>query len=76
MRPQRRPRVAAAYARHLAPLQKTLTFSHRAARAFYAQPERGFKAMRLPFMRSLILKTYADGLPQTGLITALGKLTT
>ena len=68
------PNVAAAYARHLAPLQKTLTFSHRAARAFYAQPERGFKAMRLPFMRSLILKTYADGLPHTSLITALAKL--
>ena len=66
--------VAAAYARHLAPLQKTLAFSHRAARAFYAQPERGFKAMRLPFMRSLILKTYADGLPHTSLITALAKL--
>ena len=70
------PNIAAAYARHLAPLQKTLTFSHRAARAFYAQPERGFKAMRLPFMRSLILKTYADGLPHTGLLTALAKLTT
>ena len=68
--------VAAAYARHLAPLQKTLTFSHRAARAFYAQPERGFKAMRYPFMRSLILKTYADGLPHTTLLTALAKLTT
>jgi flavin-dependent dehydrogenase len=68
------PAVASAYARHLAPLQKTLTFSARAARAFYAQPERGFKAMRLPFMRSLILKTYADGLPHTGLITALAKL--
>jgi geranylgeranyl reductase family protein len=68
--------VAAAYARHLHPLQKTLAFSHRAARAFYAQPERGFKAMRLPFMRSLILKTYADGLPHTALITALAKLTT
>ncbi len=68
--------IAAAYARHLAPLQKTLAFSHRAARAFYAQPERGFKAMRLPFMRSLILKTYADGLPHTGLITALAKFTT
>jgi geranylgeranyl reductase family protein len=68
--------IAAAYARHLAPLQKTLTFSHRAARAFYARPERGFKAMRLPFMRSLILKTYADGLPHTGLLTALAKLTT
>jgi len=65
---------ALAYARHLAPLQKTLTFSHRAARAFYAQPERGFKAMRLPFMRSLILKTYADGLPHTTLLTALAKL--
>jgi geranylgeranyl reductase family protein len=68
------PNVAAAYARHLAPLQKTLTFSHRAARAFYSQPERGFKAMRLPFMRSLILKTYADGLPHTTLLTALAKL--
>ena len=68
--------IAAAYARHLAPLQKTLSFSHRAARAFYAQPERGFKAMRLPFMRSLILKTYADGLPHTTLLTALAKLTT
>jgi geranylgeranyl reductase family protein len=68
--------VAAAYAHHLAPLQKTLTFSHRAALAFYAQPERGFKAMRLPFMRSLILKAYADGLPHTALITALAKLTT
>lgn len=68
--------VAAAYARHLAPLLKTLSFSHRAARAFYAQPERGFKAMRTPFMRSLILKTYADGLPQTGLLTALAKFTT
>ena len=70
------PNVAAAYSRELAPLQKTLAFSHRAARAFYAQPERGFKAMRLPFMRSLILKTYADGLPHTVLLTALAKLTT
>jgi len=68
--------IAAAYARELAPLQATLAFSHRAARAFYAQPERGFKAMRLPFMRSLILKTYADGLPHTLLLTALAKLTT
>ena len=70
------PDVAAAYARHLSPLLKTLTFSHRAARAFYAHPERGFKAMRTPFMRSLILKTYADGLPHTSLISALAKLTT
>jgi geranylgeranyl reductase family protein len=68
------PDIAAAYARELAPLQQTLAFSHRAARAFYREPARGFKAMRLPFLRSLILKTYADGLPHTRLLTALAKL--
>jgi geranylgeranyl reductase family protein len=66
--------VAAAYANYLAPLQQTLTFSHRAACAFYAEPERGFKAMRMPLLRSLILKTYADGIPHTKLLTALAKL--
>jgi geranylgeranyl reductase family protein len=66
--------VAAAYARHLRPLQETLAFSHRAAKAFYREPERGFRAMRLPVLRSLILKTYADGLPQTRLLTALSRL--
>ena len=68
------PSIAAAYARELLPLQETLTFSHRAARAFYREPARGFKAMRIPFMRSLILKTYADGLPHTRLLTALARL--
>jgi geranylgeranyl reductase family protein len=66
--------VAAAYSRHLKPLQETLAFSHRAAKAFYREPERGFRAMRLPVLRSLILKTYADGLPQTRLLTALARL--
>jgi len=65
---------AQAYARYLAPLQQTLAFSHRAAHAFYKEPERGFRAMKLPFLRSLILKTYADGLPHTRLLTALAKL--
>jgi flavin-dependent dehydrogenase len=65
------PDLAAAYARHLAPLQQTLAFSHRAAQAFYREPARGFRAMKLPFLRALILKTYADGLPHTKL---LGKL--
>jgi flavin-dependent dehydrogenase len=68
--------IAASYAKHLRPLQETLAFSHRAARAFYAEPERGFKAMRFPILRSLILKTYADGLPHTRLITTLAKLAT
>jgi geranylgeranyl reductase family protein len=66
--------IAAAYARELAPLQRTLTFSRRAARAFYAEPNRGFKAMRIPLLRSLILKTYADGIPHTKLLTALARL--
>jgi geranylgeranyl reductase family protein len=65
---------AIAYARHLAPLQQTLAFSHRAARAFYCEPDRGFRAMKLPFLRSLVLKTYADGLPHTRLLTALARL--
>jgi geranylgeranyl reductase family protein len=68
--------LAAAYARELRPLQQALAFSQRAARAFYAEPERGFKAMRFPFMRSLILKTYADGIPHPKLIATLAKLTT
>ena len=65
--------IAAAYARHLQPLQQTLAFSARAARAFYSNPKRGFRAMRNPILRPLILKTYADGLPHTKLITALAK---
>lgn len=66
--------VAAAYARQLRPLQQMLAFSDRAARAFYVAPERGLKAMHTPGLRSLILKTYADGLPYTGLLTTLAKL--
>ncbi|MGI4829430.1 MAG: FAD-dependent oxidoreductase [Janthinobacterium lividum] len=65
--------LAAAYARHLAPLRETLTFSQRAARSFYREPERGFKVMRTPLLRSLVLKTYADGLPTTKLLTRLAR---
>lgn len=66
--------VAAAYAKHLRPLQETLAFSHRAARAFYRTPERGFRVMRTPILRGLVLKTYADGLPHTKLLGRLAKL--
>jgi geranylgeranyl reductase family protein len=66
--------VAAAYAQQLKPLQETLEFSHRAARHFYAKPERGFRVMRMPLLRSLVLKTYADGLPHTKLLTVLARL--
>jgi geranylgeranyl reductase family protein len=63
--------IAATYARELRPLQETLAFSARAARSFYKEPERGFRAMRNPILRRVILKTYADGLPYTRLINNL-----
>lgn len=66
--------VAMAYANRLQPLQQTLAFSARAARSFYREPERGFRAMRNPLLRRVILKTYADGLPATKLIAGLARL--
>ena len=66
--------IASAYAQKLQPLQQTLAFSHRAARHFYATPERGFRVMRMPLLRSLVLKTYADGLPHTKLLATLARL--
>ena len=66
--------LAAAYAKALQPLQETLAFSRRAARAFYREPERGFRVMRTPILRGLVLKTYADGLPHTKLLGRLARL--
>ena len=68
--------VAAEYARRLRPLQETLAFSARAARAFYAEPERGFRAMRMPLLQSVILRTYADGVPHPKLISRLANFFT
>lgn len=65
--------LAAAYAERLRPLQETLRFSHRAAASFYREPSRGFKVMRTPLLRNLVLKTYADGLPVTDLLTRLAR---
>lgn len=65
--------LAQAYAERLRPLQETLRFSHRAAASFYREPGRGFKVMRTPLLRNLVLKTYADGLPVTELLTRLAR---
>ncbi len=65
--------LAAGYARHLRPLQETLSFSQRAAQSFYREPSRGFKVMRTPILRNLMLKTYADGLPHTELLAKLAR---
>jgi geranylgeranyl reductase family protein len=51
-----------AFASLLEGYRQTLRFSSRAATAFYANPARGFRAMRLPFVRSTLVKTYTHGL--------------
>jgi geranylgeranyl reductase family protein len=54
--------AAEAFAGHLTGYRQTLRFSSRAAAAFYANPARGFRAMRLPFVRRLLVRTYTHGL--------------
>jgi geranylgeranyl reductase family protein len=54
--------AAKAFAGHLTNYRQTLRFSSRAAAAFYANPARGFRAMRLPFVRRSLVKTYTHGL--------------
>jgi geranylgeranyl reductase family protein len=51
-----------AFAGCLSGYRQTLRFSLRAASAFYANPGRGFRAMRLPFVRRTLVKTYTHGL--------------
>jgi geranylgeranyl reductase family protein len=51
-----------AFAGCLSGYRQTLRFSSRAAMAFYANPARGFRAMRLPFVRRSLVKTYTHGL--------------
>jgi flavin-dependent dehydrogenase len=51
-----------AFAGFLRGYRQTLRFSSRAATAFYANPARGFHAMRLPFVRRTLVKTYTHGL--------------
>ncbi len=54
--------AAEAFAAHLTGYRQTLRFSSRAAAAFYANPARGFRAMRLPFVRRSLVRTYTRGL--------------
>jgi geranylgeranyl reductase family protein len=51
-----------AFAGCLSGYRQTLRFSLRAAEAFYANPARGFRAMRLPFVRRSLVRTYTHGL--------------
>jgi len=55
-------KAAEAFAGYVSGYRQTLRFSSRAALAFYANPGRGFRAMRLPFVRRTMVKTYTHGL--------------
>jgi geranylgeranyl reductase family protein len=54
--------AAEKFAGCLAGYRRTLRFSSRAAAVFYANPDRGFRAMRLPLVRRILVKTYTHGL--------------
>lgn len=54
--------AAEVFARSVRGYRQTLRFSARAAAAFYRNPERGFRAMRLPFVRRTMVRTYIHGL--------------
>jgi flavin-dependent dehydrogenase len=59
------------YAARLRELQGMLVFSHDAAKSFYREPARGFRVVRKPLLRHLMLKTYADGLPHAKLLAGI-----
>jgi flavin-dependent dehydrogenase len=65
--------AAGEYGSRLKDLQEMLAFSHSAARSFYREPGRGFRVLRTPLLRRLMLKTYADGLPHTKLLAGLAR---
>jgi geranylgeranyl reductase family protein len=50
------------FAACLSGYRQTLRFSSRAAASFYANPARGIRAMRLPFVRRSLVRTYTHGL--------------
>jgi geranylgeranyl reductase family protein len=55
-------RAAEIFAGSVHGYRQTLRFSARAAGAFYRNPERGFRAMRLPLVRRIMVRTYTHGL--------------
>lgn len=58
------------YAEALTPLREMLAFSARAARSFYANPDRGFHALTLPGLRTALLNTYGQGM-SSGLLLSI-----
>lgn len=55
-------------------LRQNLGIAERIATSFYANPQRGFRAIKIPLLRSAILKGYADGLNLSALVKTARKL--
>jgi geranylgeranyl reductase family protein len=63
-----------AAAHHLAltaNLRQQLAFSARAARSFYANIDRGFRAMTIPVVRGVIMRAYAYGIGSSRVLSSV-----
>ncbi len=55
-------------------LRSNLRIAEHIAVSFYADPKRGFRAMKTPILRSAALKSYADGLNLAGLTRIMRRI--
>jgi geranylgeranyl reductase family protein len=55
-------------------LRENLHIAERISGSFYANPQRGFRAMKTPLLRSAILKGYADGLDLSAIVQMARKV--
>lgn len=49
-------------------MRENLRIAEKMAASFYAHPERGFRAMKIPLLKSAVMKSYAEGLNLAGLV--------
>jgi geranylgeranyl reductase family protein len=49
-------------------LRQNLHIAERIAASFYANPQRGFRAMKMPLLRGVIVRSYANGYDLAGLV--------
>src|SRR5215470_1090642 len=63
-----------AFIKHTESLRQNLQIAERAAASFYANPERGFRAMKTPLLRRAVVKSYADGLDLSRVVRVARKI--
>lgn len=68
--------AAAIYESKLGPIKDELRFSTQAAYRFYANPARGVRIAKLPFVGSALVRTYALGTSSGGAMLRLARLAT